>query len=254
MNSIVTLRATFYSELQHWSDRRILTAMGYLNNLLYCAAKAAGAILNDRKIRFKGFGKPPERSKQIRIHRRRMRKLAAQDTVEVTVPITYTQSYLKQFWHMTQKLRASARIKTIREVREELAETFGLFSFEAPKFGKNPGRKSTSYDALDLRKALLMYESLEEIYLARRDRKLEALPRHRGSVMRLLYNWVFRASPTGNRAFRRPGDPDAGTFIDAQPKYELGPDAYYGFIPIPKGGGMDIHGMSEDELDGLLPY
>ena len=254
--NIVELREDFFKQTISWTDRLQLTGMGYINNLVYCAAKDNGAILNDKKIKYRGFAKQdPRERRKIRVNRRKMREFAKQKTLTVAVPITYTQEYLKKHWRVSDRQRASTRMPYLRDLREMLAEKFELFTFDVFKFGQNPGRMPTLYDGLNLKKALLLYEHLEELYLSKCDRTLESLPAHRGSVMRLIYNWVFKPSTT-RPGYRRDVDPDCGWAIENPVElWDRVFDVHFqGFQPMQRGGGLDISSMSKDELDGLLPY
>lgn len=143
----------------------------------------------------------------------------------------------------------------LRDLRQTFAETFELFTFDVFKFGQNPGKMPTLYEALNLRKALLLYEHLEELYLSKCDRTLDSLPSHRGSVVRLIYDWVFKPS-ISRPGYRRDVDPDCGWLI-ANP-VELWDGVldihYQGFQPMQRGGGVDIHGMSQADLDDVIPW
>ncbi|MBW4692222.1 MAG: hypothetical protein KME27_10695 [Lyngbya sp. HA4199-MV5] len=171
-----------------WTDKRLIATMGYLNNLLYCAAKAQGVVS-------RGF------SKLLEIAQSALFRLREQ--VTVTVPITYSEQFLSQHWSGGTFSRSS-----LRSIREQLSTVFGLFEYEKLAFcARQAGdrKQRSTYEAFDVAKALLVYEQLERIYCDR-GLELSTLGRHQGCFCKLLYEAIFIRSA----GFRR-GDQSAGS-------------------------------------------
>lgn len=230
----------FFTITKGWSAAKILTAMGVINNILYCVVKSSGALLNvklkTRKPREKG-----KRSRKLHFNAIKVRQLINAGLLKVEIPISYMQSYLQKFWWVTPDLKATFRKPTLKKMFSILENELGLFRYvAAPWFGKNPTRQSTAYEDIDIKKMLLFYEHLEDCYM-HLGHEVEDLPGHKGNFVRLLFNWFF-----GGLGYRRTGDPERGTApsVPDTPWYKLAPQYitraiatsinYQGFEPIPK--------------------
>lgn len=175
------LQLEFAAIAGSWSKRQILTVMGVLNAYIYRAA------IDTRSL-----------TKEGKLHRITKRLIAiAQQGIEL---FNLTQqgicTYLKEHWQ-----GANCGKTTIWKIRDLLADVFGLFSYQKQKFQAGEKKRGTAPDIenFDLIKALILYEYLEELYCGWHYQELEGLPKHRGAIVRLVYNAVFK----GIKRFRR---------------------------------------------------
>ena len=174
----------FAARVKKLSNKKIRALMAYLNNLIFCAAKSAGALS-------KGFGGLLKVTAAIA----RLKSL-----VEVTIPIIYTTSFIEKHWG-----GESASASSVRRMRDFFADELHLFSYDKMTLTK-PGESWTkmTYKDFDVMKALVAYEQLEQEYMERCG--WDGLPDHRGYVCKLIYDSMFNLSLGMNRS----GDLDAG--------------------------------------------
>jgi len=165
-----------------WTKRQVLTAMGVLNAYLYRAA------IDTRSLKKEG-----EHQHQTT---NRLKAIARQGVECFNITQQAICTYLKEHW-----VGASSGRTTMWKVRDMLAEVFGIFSYQKQVFEPGGTKRGTAPDieSFDMVKALILYEYLEEFYCSRWHAELEDLPKHRGAIVRLLFNAVFK----GVARFRR---------------------------------------------------
>lgn len=173
--------------------RRLLSYLGYLNNVIYAYACDRGVIKRISGARNE--------------HRYHIDKDAVPSLLErgsVKVALSGTRDYLKEWWGNVSK-----SVDTIKEMRSRLTD-IGIFTFEIPEFkiqkkGQPKANESSAYNDFDVVKALLIYEAIERLLVD--EFGWDALPEHKGAMMKRLYDLVFKMG----LGMRRSPDPDAGT-------------------------------------------
>lgn len=179
---IAEIQAEYAQVVCFWTKRQVLTVMGVLNAYLYRAAMDTRAIKKDG-----------------RLHRgtNRLRAIAQQGIESFNLTQQALCTYLSKHWEGANKSRT-----TIWKVRDLLVD-LGLFQYQKQTFKKaeTGDARATAPDIenLDVVKVLILYEYLEELYCNWHGQGFEALPKHRGALMRMLFNAIFR----GIARFRR---------------------------------------------------
>lgn len=165
-----------------WTKRQVLTAMGVLNAYLYRAAIDTLSLKKD--------GEHHHRTTN------RLKVIARQGVECFNITQQAICSYLKKHW-----AGASSGRTTMWKMRDMLAEVFGIFNYQKQAFKAGDKKRGTAPDieSFDMVRALILYEYLEEFYCWRWQAELEDLPKHRGAIVRLLFNAVFK----GVARFRR---------------------------------------------------
>lgn len=155
--------------------------MGVLNAYIYRAA------IDTRSLRKKD---------NFHCVTNRLTAIAQQGIETFNLTLQGTCTYLKEHWQ-----GANCGKTTAWKVRDLLVDVFDLFSYQKQEFRPGGTKRGTAPDLenFDLVKALILYEYLEELYCGWHHQDLEGLPKHRGAIVRLIYNAVFN----GIKGFRR---------------------------------------------------
>jgi hypothetical protein len=165
----------------NWSKKQVLTTMGVLNAYLYRAAIDTLSL-----------------KKEGNHHRvtNRLKSIAQHGVECFNLTQQALSTYLKKYWS-----GAAAGKTTLWKMRDMLADVFGIFHYQKQRFRPGEKKRGTAPDieSFDLVRALILYEYLEEFYCWRWHAELEDLPKHRGAIVRLLFNAVFQ----GVTQFRR---------------------------------------------------
>lgn len=151
---------------------RLTLMLGYLNNLLYCVAKAEGMVDKvGKEFQVSSIANRLKEGLQV-----------------ITVPLTYTKEFLAECWG-----DAINSLSSIRIVRS-LFENLGLFEYDRHKYqGRHlqseEDRLKATYRNFNVPLALLVYEHLERRFVEMYG--FDALPHHKGGFCKLLYDAIF---------------------------------------------------------------
>jgi hypothetical protein len=173
--------------------QRLLSYLGYLNNLIFCYACDRGVLTKVGKT---------EDAYRYDINKDAIPNLFGFDSIRVA--LSGTRKYLQEWWG-----KVSKSVDTIKEMRSRFSE-MGLFTFEVPEYkiqraGQPKVAFSSAYDNFDIVKALLVYEAIERLLVS--EFGWDALPEHKGAMVKHIYDLVFKFK----LGMRRSPDPDAGT-------------------------------------------
>lgn len=200
---IQEIQIEFSATTQYWSDRKLITVMGFLSNLVYCVMSKNDAICRDAS-------QIADRSKDnFQIDQGKLFSLvnrAGEGGLSVSTPVTYTKKYLDEHWQVDLPEKCFQRgfsVHAIRNIREELAVDLHLFSYEVRREGDS--WRPAQYREINLMRIIALYEHLEKLWLSR-DRTLEQLPKHRGCMMMQVFNLIMGYACSYNRI-----DSDGGT-------------------------------------------
>jgi hypothetical protein len=221
-----------YGVIAKWTKKQVLTTMGVLNAYLYRAAIDTLSLKKDG-------------NRHKTTHR--LKTIARQGVECFNITQQAICTYLKDHW-----VGAASGRTTMWKVRDMLADVFGIFSYQKQYFHPSGTKRGTAPDIenFDMVKALILYEALEHFYCWRWHANLDDLPKHRGAIVRLLFNAVFQ----GVTRYRRKTDKVVEPVVD--PKYiavywENG-ISYNIFGEICLGDGESV-AASESELDARSP-
>jgi hypothetical protein len=179
-----SIRQDIFGIVANWTKKQVLTAMGVLNAYLYRAA------MDTLSLKKKG----------TRHHvTNRLTAIARQGVECFNITQQAICTYLKEHW-----TGAASGRTTMWKMRDMLADVFGIFRYQKQSFNPGEKKRGTAPDIenFDMVKALILYESLEEFFCWRWHSDLHDLPKHRGAIVRLLFNAVFE----GVTRFRRKTD------------------------------------------------
>lgn len=170
---------------KRWSKEKILTTLGFLNTLIYRAAKEMKLLVQVKKaFRKKNY-------QQSGFHRvtDQVKTIAARGIKSFRCGMQATSLYLKKFWE-----GASTSRTQLWKTKKMLSEVFGLFTCEERTFKAGQWGKATVIQDFDFAGALLLYEHLEDLlrrhYADEKD-GFDGLPEHKGAIVVLLFNKFF---------------------------------------------------------------
>lgn len=192
---ILETRELAYEAASQLSDRQLLTHMGILNSLVWRAAVDYEAIAKDGdKYLIK-----PEQWKNLLL-------CSVAGEVRITVPIDWTEEYLKQCWP-----GAFYTNVTLRTYRRQQMD-WGLFWYDIENRPRGaawghrndtPGQGVATppiLEKLDLSRILIFYQVFDQVRRTRINEKLKhseditafnCMPSHGGMLMVELYNALF---------------------------------------------------------------
>ncbi|MGI0488857.1 hypothetical protein ACN4EK_25885 [Pantanalinema rosaneae CENA516] len=182
-DELARLQLEIAVKVQRWTNGKLLATLGFLNNLLYCAAKQLDVF---------AISAFPKRTQVCadRVHH-------LLEPISLTVPVTYSAKFLDTFWGA----KATTSASSVRRIRDALSTMFGLFTYEKQAGPSNhtgqPWQRAT-YHNFDIPKALVVYEQLEKTWIAREG--FDSLPKHKGFSCKLLYDAVFSCTLGMNRS------------------------------------------------------
>jgi hypothetical protein len=193
---ILEIREMAFSAADRMSDRQLFTHMAILNSLVWRAA-------TDYQVFHKGDDGIERINPQ---HWSNLLLCSVQSQVQITIPVDWTEWYLKTYWK-----GAFHNQVTIRTYRKQQLE-WGLFTYDIenrPKgaaWGKANGVPCQGIatppilEQVNIPKILIFYQIFDQIRRDRINQKLinseditafNCMPDHGGMVMIELYNALF---------------------------------------------------------------
>jgi hypothetical protein len=193
---ILDTREMAFGVADKMSDRQLLTHMGILNSLIWRAATDYQAIRKDND----GV------ERIIPENWNNLLACSVQGEVQITIPIDWTDKYLKTYW-----TGAFHDQKTVRTYRKQQL-SWGLFYFDIenrPKGAMWGSRHDVPaqgiatppvLERVDIARILIFYQMFDQIRRSRINEKLKnsedvtafnCMPDHGGMVMVELYNALF---------------------------------------------------------------
>jgi len=161
----------FYPHFQNFRKKKLLTAMGYINSLVWQLCTKAG---------FKVFSKDKDGAYQV--NRRELEKLRQQENIKFAFPTSFVENHCSKFNKDSSHSRGT--LISIRDLFKELE----LINFE--KGQMITGQKNPPIEVYDVKLdyLLIIFELLEEMIGTR---YLTAKVPHCFYTTVLLFNHVF---------------------------------------------------------------
>ena len=160
--SLEAQRIELWAQIETWHPKRIHTALGAINNLLYHASHCFGCVNRDEQG-------------QLKIDRDALIELCDRP-IRLVTAFCHTKDYLSKWWPS-----AFTTDKAVRGVISSI-QKMGLLHYESEW---QSGRTSRVYDFLDIPGLLILAEALEKAL------GFDQLPKHGAALLQKMFNALF---------------------------------------------------------------
>ncbi len=168
----------FAEEIAHWTKRQTLNAMAVINGVVYSVAAQANAITKEAEGGWQ-------------INHPKVNKLVHSGCSFLKTSVEGLRTYIRRYWKI-----ASSNGNAVRAVRDALTR----LRLIKPANTKQGSWAWSVYMDVDFAGLLYLYEMLESALLNYWEFPFEELPKHKGALVKDLYN---AAKGFMNKIYRR---------------------------------------------------